>query len=71
MDFYLIDYLCKVDKDVWSGKSIVKAKNAVQAWEKFKKAWEKDLKEGKTDVPISVIIKYSIERICSKEEALL
>jgi len=71
MDFYLIDYLCKVNKDVWSGRSIVKAKNAVHAWGKFKKAWEKDLENGKADVPVSVITKYSVEKICSNKEALL
>jgi len=71
MDFYLIDYLCKVNKDVWSGRSIVKAKNAVHAWDKFKIQWQKDLKQGEADLPISVVIKYSVERICSGNDILL
>lgn len=71
MDIYLIDYLCKIDKDVWTGKSLVKAKNAVHAWDKFRKEWDKDLEKGKIDVPVSAIKKYSVERICSKNEVLI
>ncbi|MBC7340838.1 MAG: hypothetical protein H5U02_00025 [Clostridia bacterium] len=71
MDFYLIEYLCKEGKNVWAGKVVVKAKNAVHAWDRFKSQWQKDLKKGETDVSPSVIIKYSVERICSKREALV
>lgn len=70
-DFYLIDYLCKDGKAVWTGKAIAKAKNAVHAWDKFKNKWEKDFKEGKADVSIAVVIKYSVERVCPEKEAIL
>lgn len=31
-----------------------------------KKVWDKELKQGKIDVPISVIIKYSVEKVCAE-----
>jgi hypothetical protein len=61
MKIYLITCYCKDDDSIWKNKALVKAKNAFQAWEKFREKWIKELDQGKADIPLSSISEYSVE----------
>lgn len=71
MFLYLIDCLCENEGHVWSFNTIVKAKNAVDAWDKFMKKWRLEIKTGTADIPPEAVIKYSVEKVCPAEEAFL
>jgi len=61
---------CKDDDSIWKNKALVKAKNAFQAWEKFREKWIKELEQGKADIPLSSISEYSVEVVCSVDDVM-
>jgi len=72
MFLYLIDCVCENETgDVWSFKTIVKAKNAIDAWDMFMGKWRLKIKTGMADMPPEAVIKYSVEKVCPAEEDLL
>ena len=70
MKIYLIIYCCKDDDSIWRNKALVKAENAFQAWENFKKIWIKELEQGKADIPMSSISEFSVEVVCSVDNVM-
>jgi len=70
MKIYLITYYCKDDDSIWKNKALVKAKNAFQAWEKFREKWIKELEQGKADIPLSSISEYTVEVVCSVDDVI-
>jgi len=61
---------CKDDDSIWKNKALVKAKNAFQAWEKFREKWIKELEQGKADIPLSSISEFSVEVVCSVDDVM-
>lgn len=71
MNLYLIEYICQMAQKAWPGRAVVKAESASHAWERFRDAWVKDLASGKTDVPLSAIVKFSVLSFCLEKDVLL
>lgn len=69
MKIYLITCYCKDNDSIWKNKAL-KAKNAFQAWEKFREKWIEELEQGKADIPLSSISEFSVEVVCSVDDVM-
>jgi len=70
MFLFLIECLCKQGNEVWKVNSVVKAKDAQRAWNKFINQWDSEYKSGEVNIPLSVIIEFKVEKFCEAKEII-